>query len=543
MFFENNFKYFSKIFIDYNSLPLVVVMFFFFGFYFIFKKQKLRKKAVWLASSFLIVLFAATFLWKRNVGSQYIFFIQSFEIILIASGIYYISDFLKRNLKKHNKKIFFISLGLSLIILPNYAYFFEKNNTYRQSSSSSHENYREAYDYFLKHKKEGEVLIAREFRNYYFSGAKVDVVNFGGESSPKQIKKLSKDRLQKIVLENKCGWMVWSDNDGQFISKEAKEYIEDNMDIIKSRKIKGSLKINYWCNKNVKDKLQFGFITDVHSYDKPIKNEKKEIIGYEINWRAQKPMKAFTKRMNEKFHPDFVIENGDLIESNDRAIQEFKEINCLYEKIDAPKYHVLGNHELRNMTKETWLELVGYEKPYYYFDVRNYRMIVLDGNYLSPIGGEGDVTPENEYYPGYVSKNQIAWLQKLLEDSTDKKIIFFIHQPPVMRSKVKNSNDLLVNGDDLRSIFKKYNVLAVFSGHIEELCYQKINGVKYFIFPGFHKMNKYLDKNAQYFGVFSEVSVDGGEINVRMFYLDYEHRKSNDYKSIIINEKTASCKK
>jgi hypothetical protein len=75
------------------------------------------------------------------------------------------------------------------------------------------------------------------------------------------------------------------------------------------------------------DVLKFGFLTDVHSYSKSVKNKKKEILGYEVNWRALNPMTDFVERMNKKFHPDFVIENGDYIKSSkERAREEFLEL-------------------------------------------------------------------------------------------------------------------------------------------------------------------------------------------------------------------------
>ncbi|MDH4330674.1 MAG: metallophosphoesterase [Candidatus Moranbacteria bacterium] len=317
--------------------------------------------------------------------------------------------------------------------------------------------------------------------------------------------------------------------------------------------------------KGQQDTLKFGFVTDAHSYSKSIKNKEKEILGYEVNWRASEPMTAFVERMNKKFNPDFVIENGDFIKSSERAKEEFLELEEIFSQVDSPEYHVLGNHELRDMRKQDWLDLVGYEKPYYYFDVKNYRMIVLDGNAI-PAGtfigekeddiSEGgfsdqsaiqerdeDINPSLEYYPGYVMNEQMEWLKGVLQESSDKKILVFVHQPPIPFSEVKGAGNFIFNKEELRSVFEKYGVVAVFSGHIEELCHQEINGVKYFVIPGFYKENQLVEEENQQFSVFSEIILKGRDIDVKMFYKKNEDAREEEHESMILDQSKSYCGK
>lgn len=312
------------------------------------------------------------------------------------------------------------------------------------------------------------------------------------------------------------------------------------------------------------DVLKFGFVTDAHSYSKTIKNKKKEILGYEVNWRALNPMNVFAERMNEKFHPDFVIENGDYIKSSERAKEEFLELEEIFSQINSPRYHVLGNHEVRDAKKQDWLNWVGYEKPYYFFDVKNYRMIVLDGNFF-PVCHENtptvadsvcleqgkevnvldviDSEPNVEYYPGYVNQEQMEWLEDTLKSAKDKKLLVFIHQPPIPASEVKDAGVFVFNKEELRGVFEKYGVVAVFSGHIEELCHQEINGVKYFVIPGFYKENQLIEEEEQYFSVFSEVRLRGDDVDVKMFYKTKEDMKEGKYKSMMVDQSKSYCGK
>jgi phage shock protein PspC (stress-responsive transcriptional regulator) len=229
---------------DYTN-GILASLFVILGIYFIIKKQKMQKEGSFLAMSFLVVLFSAVFLWHRNVGNQYIFFIKPFGIILIASGIYFSAKFFKDNLaNNYGKKAFLSTIILALLILPNYAYFFEgDDNTYNQTSKSSNPNYRKIFTYFKKYKKDGDVLITRNFRSYYWSGAKVEVFDFGGELEKE---KLSLEKIKDISEKNPNGWFIISDNDKTYISSEAIDFIEKNFEKVSNPQVRGDVMVYKW---------------------------------------------------------------------------------------------------------------------------------------------------------------------------------------------------------------------------------------------------------------------------------------------------------
>ncbi len=287
--------------------------------------------------------------------------------------------------------------------------------------------------------------------------------------------------------------------------------------------------------------LKIGFITDAHCYA----NLNKDTGEWKLNWRCEKPLEAFVDRMNNIFNPDFVIENGDFIDGKDDRSQEtFVEALNFYNQVKAPKYHVLGNHETRGFIKKTWLDLVGYEKPYYYFDMNGYRIIVLDGNNKPAEEGESfNTSPENEFYPGFIDPVQMIWLENLLLESKEYQKVVFVHQPLIIEEK-KTQDELFIGGMELRDLFSKNKVRAVFSGHTERFCYLNENGVDYYVSQGFWKANRGLKKEYQFKddGVFSEILIDNDDVNVVSYYNPEMNSKSDsEYQSFELVPEEMSC--
>jgi len=288
--------------------------------------------------------------------------------------------------------------------------------------------------------------------------------------------------------------------------------------------------------------LKIGFITDSHCYA----NFDKTTNQWNLNWRCTSPLEAFVKKMNESYKPDFVIENGDFVDGKDKRSREtFIEANEIYNKTTAPKYHVLGNHETRGFVKSEWLGLVGYDKPYYYFDIKGYRIIVLDGN--NKLGAEGaivDTTGDNQSYPGLIDHNQMSWLRSLLEESRGYQKIVFVHQP-LITEESKNQEQLFLGGKELRKLFSENKVKAVFSGHTERFCYLNEDGVDYYVLQGFWKANGGLKKEHQFKdeGIFSEILIDGEVVRVSVFHNPTANEKEldNGYMTFDLTSENSNC--
>jgi hypothetical protein len=243
-FFNNHWEYIGLMLSDYGN-GILAGMLLILGAYFIYRKQSLFKEGSFLIISFLIPLLAAIFLWSRNVGAQYIFFLKPFVIILIAAGIYYLAKFMKDNLGNYGRKAYLLTIIILLLIFPNYAYFFQSDNTYKQTSESDNPNYRKIFTYFKKAKTESDVLITRNFRNYYWSGSKVKIFDFGGELAKE---KLSLEEIKKITAENPSGWFIFSDNDESYIANDAITYAEKNWEKVSNVQVRGKITVYHWSN-------------------------------------------------------------------------------------------------------------------------------------------------------------------------------------------------------------------------------------------------------------------------------------------------------
>jgi len=252
---------------------------------------------------------------------------------------------------------------------------------------------------------------------------------------------------------------------------------------------------------------RIGFITDVHG---KIKGAKKK--APDINSEAKETLIYFTEHMNKNFHPDFIMEGGDLIEGTDRegqkSIDDFKALTQYFKEIKVPTYHVIGNHETRGFTKNDWLNLTDYKETYYYFDYDGLRIVVMDGNENERIQNIGDYD-KNDYY---LTENQFQWLEKSLSEGRNLQKIVFIHYPCFDTPGTKMVN--LEQSARLREIFSKNKVSAVFSGHTERLDFEEIDGVRYFVLTGTERSKL---KYVLWLGSFAEIIVDK-DVKVKLFY-------------------------
>ena len=293
-------------------------------------------------------------------------------------------------------------------------------------------------------------------------------------------------------------------------------FLKENRDIISSDQKETVAK---------SEGIRFGFMTDIHCYSK----QNKELGQWELNWRCERPMNAFVDTLGFNSEVDFLIEGGDFIDGrDDRSVETFSSLKKLYDKATVPKYHVMGNHETRGFSKDKWLELTGHDKAYYFFDIKDYRLIVLDANFFLDVDNlKKDTSPEVESYSGRINEDQYSWLEKVLGEAKDKNKIVFVHQPPIKSTTIKNGG-VFSERDRLGKILSENNVLAVFSGHIEEMCSLEYDKVSYFSLKGVHKANRQLPVEHQLKdkGLFYEIRIDENKkINIEMYWREPNEEK------------------
>lgn len=241
IFFDDHYGYVSYVLRDYYH-PFLALTLMILGGWFIAKRENMPKESLWLSLSLLVPLAMAIWMWRRNIGAQYIFFVQGFSLILVAAGIF---GFWKVFCEKWNiatKKSLMV-LGLLIILVPNFGYFFEENNTYHETSSGSKPNYRKVFTYFKKHHIDTDVLITRNVRNYYFSGAQVPIYDLGDEVSKTR---LSQKELESLMIKYKTGWIILSDNDYNYISKKVKRFLPKNLTRVSNDQVRGAIDVYTW---------------------------------------------------------------------------------------------------------------------------------------------------------------------------------------------------------------------------------------------------------------------------------------------------------
>jgi len=239
----DNAEYFTRAFRDFEY-PALGFFSTILGFLFISTTLKRPKQALWLFLSYAIPLILFMFAWNRTQGNQYIFFIQSFILILSASGVIGLAIWLAKKIHSKKEKYFAIAVVLigSTLLLPCYSYFFEEYNTYNRDTDYV-ADYREVFNFIEEKRRDEDALITRNFRNYYFRNWGANVLDFGGERATED---LSKEDIFKFICTNKKGWVIIFDRDTNYIQKEAVTYIEENFQRTPSSHIQGASKVFQW---------------------------------------------------------------------------------------------------------------------------------------------------------------------------------------------------------------------------------------------------------------------------------------------------------
>lgn len=227
--------------------------------------------------------------------------------------------------------------------------------------------------------------------------------------------------------------------------------------------------------------IKFGIITDLHYADR-------ETVG--TRYYSQSIMKmeeAFSVFRKSKV--DFIIELGDFKDmgvtpDKDKTLSFLKSVESVFQSAGIPAYHVLGNHDMDNISKDDFLSTTSNPgdanaKAYYSFTVKGVKCIVLDANYNED-GSHYDCGNFDWTY-AMVPNEEIEWLKKELNEGNED-IIVFIHQ---LLSKSAPACVCVQNASEIRSLFESNSrVKVVFQGHHHEGHYEEINGIHYITIPG-----------------------------------------------------------
>jgi len=263
--------------------------------------------------------------------------------------------------------------------------------------------------------------------------------------------------------------------------------------------------------------FKIGLITDTH-----LETEESSDGSRKLKPAFQRAFDDFTDGMN-KFNPDFVVHLGDVIQEKgegealvERGIENLKVGKQQMERAGKPIYWVVGNHDLRAVARKQFLESLEIDYLNKAFDHGSYRFIILDAGYQymdhmnNPTKGVPVNPTAGDYVPGFVPEETLLWLESKLR--TDKNVIVLCHYTFIRRSQT--IKEPIKKADFALELFDKYNVKAVFNGHIEKRVYLKEEDeVEFFSLPGTKKHDEF--PNSYY-----EIVLNKGELEVTMTYRD-----------------------
>jgi 3',5'-cyclic AMP phosphodiesterase CpdA len=197
---------------------------------------------------------------------------------------------------------------------------------------------------------------------------------------------------------------------------------------------------------NKEDSLKFGVLGDFGTGE-----------------REQYQLADQMAKLHTRFVYEIVVTVGDNLYGSERPQDFVKKFEAPYKPLlDAGVkfYASLGNHDAREQSRYKLFNMEG--RTYYTFKApkEDVRFFALESDYPKP--------------------EQMAWLEKELENSNEKwKIPYFHH--PLYSSGERHGSDLTLR-QTLEPLFIKYGVSVVLTGH--DHFYERIkpqNGIVYFV--------------------------------------------------------------
>jgi len=228
--------------------------------------------------------------------------------------------------------------------------------------------------------------------------------------------------------------------------------------------------------------LHIGIFTDLHAHDTDSPNEGKVMIDY------KERLSACVEAMNA-WPADLVIQLGDFVNGRyvmgapfgepERIMGILEEAEEIYAKFNGPRYYVLGNHDIYDLSKEEFLERVGASSRYLSFDTGGYHIVILDAQYNKK---EEDLSHTFWVVQGNIPQDELDWLRDDLA-VTSKPTIVCVHQPLDVDFDMLSGGPAIFNNEAVKTVLEESGVvIAVFQGHDHENNYTLINEIHYLTF-------------------------------------------------------------
>ncbi|HKV45970.1 MAG TPA: metallophosphoesterase [bacterium] len=197
--------------------------------------------------------------------------------------------------------------------------------------------------------------------------------------------------------------------------------------------------------------MKLGIVSDIHCGPD---------ADTRLGSRSPTLLEAFGEAM-QAFRPDCIIDLGDRI--NDVARAQDRQRTAWVRKtlaaLGVPVYHVLGNHDVANLSKADLADLLSKRGSYETVNQNGLGLVLLDSQ-----------DPPFERIGGTVGSGQREWLHPLDEQRLDGHWYFAAH-PAHAYARGREAVRWAIE--------RSGRVLAVFSGHIHWTRVTTIGGIPY----------------------------------------------------------------
>lgn len=252
---------------------------------------------------------------------------------------------------------------------------------------------------------------------------------------------------------------------------------------VSSRSVRAAvLLVLVWSLAASADPLHLGVFGDLHAHESD-----SVLDGFlMVDWAER--LGACVDAMNV-WPANLMIELGDYVNgrfvlggemvAEARIPEILAATDAVYAGFDGPRYYVLGNHDVGDLTKAEFLERVGAEATVSSFDAGGFHFILLDAQFR-PDGS--DRADEFWFMQGFVPADQLTWLERDL-GATSLPSIVCVHQRLDLDYELRTGGPEIRNYLDVRAVLEAAgNVVAVFQGHDHSGGYSRIEGIHYVTF-------------------------------------------------------------
>ncbi len=229
--------------------------------------------------------------------------------------------------------------------------------------------------------------------------------------------------------------------------------------------------------------LRVGIFADLHAHDTDSPVEGKIMTDF------KQRLEACVQAMND-WPADLVIQLGDFVNGNyvmgvpmgdpARIVSILDEAESIYAKIEAPRYYLLGNHDVYDLSKEEFVTHTAASSTFGSFDAGAYHFVILDAQYDKH---GNDLGHAFWVVQGNIPQPEIDWLESDLA-STDKPTIVCVHQRlDVDEDLLSGGGPEIIHNKEVQKVMEDSGVvIAVFQGHDHENDHNVINGIHYIEF-------------------------------------------------------------